>query len=104
MPMRSLDIPVAAPPPARPPAPAAPAEGDPLLRLLRPEPTADPKNDDDLLPAFLRERKDDESLDSSSFIPDLPDSVDSGLKIIPFGSQPKKNDEPPDTFIPSMPD
>ena len=104
MPMRSLDIPVATPSPARTPVPAPSTDGDPLLRLLRPEPTPDPKNDDDLLPAFLRERKDDESLDSSSFIPDLPDSVDSGLKIIPFGSQPKKNDEPPDTFIPSMPD
>lgn len=107
MPTRSLDIPGATPParPATPPpAPAASGSGDPLLRLLRPEPTAEPKNDDDLLPAFLRERKDEDSLDSSSFIPDLPDSVDSGLKILPFGSRPKEPPEEPESFIPRMPD
>lgn len=109
LPMRSLDIPAPAPTqpsrPAAPPTPAASASNDPLLRLLRPEPAAEPpKSDDDLLPAFLRERKDEDSLDSSSFIPDLPESVDSGLKIIPFGSQPKKPPEEPDSFIPRMPD
>jgi hypothetical protein len=106
-PIRSLDIPIPVPIPKpeapKPPAPA-PLADDPLLRLLRPEPVAELKNDDDLLPAFLRERSDEDSLDSSSFIPDLPDSVDSGLKIIPFGSQPNKADEPLDTFIPKMPD
>jgi hypothetical protein len=89
----------------KPEAPKAlPPSDDPLLRLLRPEPVAELKNDDDLLPAFLRERSDEDSLDSSSFIPDLPDSVDLGLKIIPFGSQPSKADEPLDTFIPKMPE
>jgi hypothetical protein len=73
------------------------SEEDPLLRLLRTE----EKSDDDLLPAFLRDRMDHESFDSTAFIPDLPDSVDSGLKIIPFGSQPSKDN---DTFIPKMPD
>lgn len=116
-PIRSLDLstsgsfppPEASRPPLplpdalQPPAPKPPASDDPLLRLLRPEPVPEPKNDDDLLPAFLRERSDDDSLDSSSFIPDLPDSVDSGLKIIPFGSQPRKPEEP-DSFIPEMPE
>ncbi len=88
---------------------AFPARGsaadDPLLKLLRNDSKAAPvQDDDDLLPAFLRERKDDDPLDGASFIPDLPDSVDSGLKILPFGSQPKGDDDPPEPFIPQMPD
>lgn len=79
---------------------------DPLLKLLRNESAqnAQVNDDDDLLPAFLRERKDDDLDEAGSFIPDLPDSLDSGLKILPFGSQPKKGDEPPEPFIPQMPD
>jgi hypothetical protein len=104
-PVRSLDLPEAIPKPSLPKTP--PATDDPLLRLLRTDPKpAETHDDDDLLPAFLRERKDEDSLDSSSsFIPDLPESVDSGLKIIPFGAQPKKTgDDDLDTFIPKMPD
>jgi hypothetical protein len=81
--------------------PSKPSD-DPLLRLLRTDPLPEVKNDDDLLPAFLRERQDDDPSDSSTFIPDLPDSVDSGLKILPFGSQPKSDDN--DSFIPKMPE
>lgn len=85
--------------------PTTPPADDPLLKLLRPEPTPEPLDDDDLLPAFLRERKDDDIGDVSGFIPDLPDSVDSGLKIMPFGANRNKADEGPgETFIPQMPD
>lgn len=93
----------ATPPPA--PAPAPMANDDPLLRLLKNEPIApDPIDDDDLLPAFLRDRHDD-SPDPSSFIPDLPDSVDLGLKILPFGGNRKKDDDEDNgSFIPQMPD
>lgn len=111
-PIRSLDLSnlESSPPP---PPPSPPQSDDPLLRLLRTEqpPVESPKSDDDddLLPAFLRERDDDEPIDlSSSFIPDLPDTVDSGLKILPFGSQPKRtlvdDDDDLGTFIPQMPD
>jgi hypothetical protein len=115
-PIRSLDAAPGATPAAKPPGPAArpaarqpqatPPADDPLLRLLRPDPSPEPKSDDDLLPAFLRERNDDDSSEPAAFIPDLPDSVDSGLKILPFGSgtTPKKPDDSPDSFIPEMPE
>ena len=96
-----------APAPASPvPAPKPMASDDPLLRLLKSEPTApEAMDDDDLLPAFLRERRDDDASDLSSFIPDLPDSVDSGLKIMPFGANRKQGDEDDGgSFIPQMPD
>lgn len=88
----------------RPVAPSAAQESDPLLKLVRNDP-GELKSDDDLLPAFLRNRSDEDSQEPSSFIPDLPDSVDSGLKILPFGAMPKKEqDDEPGTFIPRMPD
>ena len=92
--------------PSPPPSTSTPSD-DPLLRLLRSEPSAsEPVDDDDLLPAFLRERNDDDASDLSSFIPDLPDSVDSGLKIMPFGANRKKGDDEDSSgsFIPQMPD
>ncbi len=86
--------------------PAA-AGDDPLLRLLRSE--------DDLLPEFLRERSDDESIsDAVPYIPALPTGLDGdsdlNLTIMPFGTAPHKklpdddNDEGGEPFIPQMPD
>lgn len=119
-PLRSTETPPPHPAPLRPsvpprpsapprpavPAPpsSVPAADDPLLKLLRSEPVAEPMDDDNLLPAFLRERQDDDS-DLSNFIPDLPDSVDSSLKIMPFGTSRKKPDEGGgESFIPQMPE
>lgn len=123
MPSRSLrsDSPTSVDPLAPVKRPSTTAGDDPLLKLLKsdpappkaaqprsapPEPTRpEPLDGDDLLPAFLRDRPEEESSDLSGFIPDLPDSVDSSLKIIPFGTQRKKDDEgEADSFIPKMPE
>ncbi len=114
-PLRSTETPTprpsapphpSAPPRSAVPGPAsgAPTGDDPLLKLLRSEPVAEPLDDDNLLPAFLRERQDDDS-DLSSFIPDLPDSVDSSLKAMPSGTHRKRPDEGGgESFIPQMPE
>lgn len=101
-PMRSLDLSpdslAAAPPPA--------------MGITRPAPSppaTDLYSDDNLLPSFLRDRKEESSQDSpSAFIPDLPESESSGsdsLRLLPFGlaKEPSEaqEDEP---FIPEMPD
>ena len=84
------------------------ADGDdPLLRLLR--------TDEELLPEFLRERGDDDSIsDAGPYIPALPTSLEGdselNLTIVPFGSQANKkkpdedDDEESAPFIPQMPD
>ena len=103
------------------PAPINDLFQDPLLQLVpqdkaetEPEPEPDKDSEpilgDNLLPEFLRERKEDESnTEDSAFIPELPSFLEEGpdLEILPFGSssRDKKDDEEgnSDPFIPKMP-
>lgn len=99
------------------------SDSDPLLRLLtsdsHSEEATKPKSSsddftlgDDLLPAFLRDRDDEQSLEDDTFIPELPSFLESEdgpkLEIVPFGTPsdgPKdKTDGEEDSFIPKMPD
>lgn len=131
-----LSIPTPAEPlssnPGVPGPPASPVSGsslesdDPLLRLLPPEDHTKPVEQslttgeeslgDDLLPAFLRERNEDDGPADSSFIPELPSFLasDDGpeLEIVPFGSKSQdaapaaetEEEEKAEPFIPELPD
>ncbi|MFA5504817.1 MAG: hypothetical protein WC423_05295 [Vulcanimicrobiota bacterium] len=88
---------------------------DPLLKLLGDdEPGAEKTTDsgelgDNLLPEFLRDRSEEPaSTADDAFIPALPSFLDSAdapnLEIVPFGSNPDKEDDDDEPFIPQMPD
>lgn len=111
-----LSSPIAEPP-APPVAPASPPvaieASDPLLKLLRTgdSPSGTVADGDDLLPAFLRERTDDDQVEEDdTFIPELPSflAADDGpsLEIVPFGSKTQNippEEEEDEPFIPEMP-
>ena len=108
-----------APKPAPPTPPPSSLQAEPAPSPPAPEPKPEPEPDislgDDLLPAFLREKNDDDAAEDTSFIPELPSFLESDdapqLEIVPFGSKEGMkavdseedggNEEP---FIPQMPD
>jgi hypothetical protein len=101
-------------------------ESDPILNLLRDQDTSSstkqetsPEEElgDDLLPAFLLDRSDDDGPEDTSFIPALPSFLESDegpeLEIVPFGTTPENDsksdsagddDDKPDPFIPKLPE
>jgi hypothetical protein len=87
---------------------------DPLVRLLEQNKKKESSGDsgdlgDDLLPDFLKDRKDDDPAEDSTFIPELPSFLESkdapNLEIVPFGTA-NDNDGEEDAapFIPEMPE
>lgn len=72
-----------------------------------PSPSEDELLDgDELLPAFLRNRQ-EETVDTEPYVPELPDFLKDDqdspkLDILPFGKSAEKTPEKP--FIPKMPD
>lgn len=93
------------------------AEADPLLTLLKnkepqiPVSPAPEELGDDLLPDFLKDRKEEEqSGEDSSFIPELPSFLENDdgpqLEIVPFGTSAGEADKTDngESFIPEMPE
>lgn len=106
-----------------PPEPDDNDEVDPLLKLLRPgtdiaspietHMISDDDPEDDLLPAFLKERvAEEEASEDDTFIPELPSFLSAEgpqLEIVPFGSKDGypsvgNDDDEEKPFIPQMPD